>query len=306
MRVFRELPQPTPLWSRIEANRLRLLARVLTYITTVNLTAGSLVAVGAWLLLASLGIPGTERVHYVVGIYTLVSIASLALVSIVLLEDPSSIAWDLGAVEAPSDALPSIRRALETARLITGVASVPRLYVMPNTSVNAFIASAPQRRPLIGVTNGLIAALNERDLEAVFVIMLTRVATEDSHLVTALSRMRKPSLLIREMTSGVIHPFWLAVHMVTWTATAGYERTCALSAERADAEALLRYKDPRRMSRAVLNLLNEERSITGLAAERWPGLFFTWPLEETPMLLQSWKRRLTRLAQVAGSEWLAL
>jgi heat shock protein HtpX len=79
--------------------------------------------------------------------------------------------------------LPELWNAVETASLAAGV-KMPRIFVSPDPSANAFAAGRSQDQALVCVTRGLLERLDKEELEGVIAHEVSHIRNLDVRLMT--------------------------------------------------------------------------------------------------------------------------
>jgi Zn-dependent protease with chaperone function len=98
---------------------------------------------------------------------------------------------------APGEA-GSLKTALEEMSLAAGLPKAPRLIVLPGDTVNAFAIGTRRTDPAIGVTEGLLARLDENEERAVVAVLVARIIAGDIMFGTALAALMGPLKTIRD------------------------------------------------------------------------------------------------------------
>lgn len=83
-----------------------------------------------------------------------------------------------GAVEVAPDAEPELRNVLEEVALAAGI-PVPRLYVIPDTALNAFATGRDAEHASVAITAGLLERLDREELQGVIAHELSHVRNLD-------------------------------------------------------------------------------------------------------------------------------
>src|SRR4029453_17147603 len=81
------------------------------------------------------------------------------------------------------DQAPELWRKVETLAITAGL-PMPRLYIVPDDSPNAFAAGRKPQQAVVAVTRGLLAQLDEEELEGVLAHEMSHVRNYDVRLMT--------------------------------------------------------------------------------------------------------------------------
>jgi heat shock protein HtpX len=154
-----------------------------------------------WVVFVAYGVSSSRALAGLVGVAALASCAFLPAIS-------ERVALRLANAEplAPGDD-PRLEALVER---LCGLADlpVPRLALMPSDFPNAFSAGRSRRDAVIVLTRGLLARLDERELEAVVAHELAHVANRDAFVMTLAGA---PALLGRKLLWGTARlPFTVA------------------------------------------------------------------------------------------------
>ncbi len=195
----------SPLWVRVDQNRVKLAVFVVLFIVGSALLLDlALVAVPGSLL--SIMFAQDKAAWFwtlaaVFGVALGVLLALGALVSAVQLANAEH--WvrsrfagrDLVDGEAPE-----LVSGIEDIALAAGLASPPRLMVLeaPGDSVNALALGTTRKQPLIGVTPGFLSALSAEEQRAIVATLTARIVAGDIMFGTALAALMGPLKAIRE------------------------------------------------------------------------------------------------------------
>ena len=85
-------------------------------------------------------------------------------------------------IERKEDA-PALWRMVENLSITAGV-PMPRLYIVPDESPNAFAAGRSPKQAIVGVTTGLLERLDEEELEGVLAHEMSHIRNYDVRLMT--------------------------------------------------------------------------------------------------------------------------
>lgn len=196
-----------PLWIRVDQNRVKLALFVVFFV------AGSAVL----LSVAFIGVPGVligsvlasgddvSAMSYWSGLLRvylgtlgvmLVVGALMAAVQLANAED-----WvrnRFSASDLPPAESPGLASAVHDMTIAAGLAETPRLLLLDSDSVNACAIGMSRKRPVIGVTRGLLAALDPGEQRAVLATLVARIRGGDILIGTALAALMGPLKAIRE------------------------------------------------------------------------------------------------------------
>lgn len=98
-----------------------------------------------------------------------------------------------------------VRRLMENLSITAGIAT-PRLYVIPDTAMNAFATGRDQKHAAIAVTAGLVEKLNDNELSGVLAHELSHIGNEDIRLMSMVMVMAGLIALISDLA--LRHMFW--------------------------------------------------------------------------------------------------
>jgi Zn-dependent protease with chaperone function len=219
------------------------------------------------------------------------------------------------------------KMALKDMAIASGMPVAPALYEIAGTNVNAFVAHAIGRRPVVGVTSGFLSKLDLDMQRAVFANLVARLRSGDTLVNTAISALMAPLESWRyrrearqnEALDGefldsdapttdplaALLVFGIAMVLLGEIVAAGHRRAQLRIAEKADAEGMLLLKDPRAML-AALQRCVELDNVVPSAGEAYGQLFYCWTGDSTNDEDDPEWRRVARLREVLGVEgWVA-
>ncbi|TDB38889.1 MAG: hypothetical protein D9V44_04230 [Actinobacteria bacterium] len=196
-----------PLWVRVDQNRIKLgIFVALFVIGSALLLAIAFVYVPGGLIGLALSVAETaDMAAYWAGLLKVfltalaLLLAAGALASAVQLANAEE--WirnrfggsDLG----PADEA-ALAGALGDMTIAAGLASVPRLMLLDSDSVNACAIGISRTQPMIGVTRGLLAALDADQQRAVLATLVARIRGGDILIGTAMAALMGPLKAVRE------------------------------------------------------------------------------------------------------------
>ena len=169
------------LQEQIRANRVR----------TAIVLLGFVVLIAAFCAIVGYSYsPGIAGVLGIVGIgYGLISyLASGAMVAGV------SNAHPVTRAEAPQ-----LYHAVETVAIAAGLARTPPIYLIPDDAANAFAAGRTPDTAYIAATRGIVALLDERELEGVVAHEISHIRNRDVRLMTIASVLVGVVALLSDM-----------------------------------------------------------------------------------------------------------
>ncbi|MDZ4180311.1 MAG: M48 family metalloprotease [Coriobacteriia bacterium] len=345
-------PQPRshriePLWDRVDRNRIELMVFVLCFLAVSAI--GTLI-VGAFALLGLvIAVRDPELVEFLVvqgGRFAPLAAAGSMLiagayVAVALSRSERWLLARFGATLAPRGELLPTKHALKDMAIAAGYDVAPALYVLETRNVNAFVFGKGERRPVVGVTRGLVERLTPDEQRAVFANLMARLRAGDTIWATGVTAIMAPLWTIRDhqMTSDddlgqptraarVTDPitghtyvtrtdadllagvFWLmpmlfAFVFVSEFVAFGHRWSQLRHAEVADAEGMLLLKDPRSMLKALEKCVRFNNYVP-TAGPGFTQLFYLWTGDSsTDDEDDPEYRRITRLREVLGVEGLS-
>jgi Zn-dependent protease with chaperone function len=325
---------------RVDGNRNRRLAFLVSYVTLSSALVAAAVVAGVYLtsLLIALRVRdpaifegvagfGLELPFIFAGVWAL-SAPAFAVWCVRALRRPeTALLGQLGAVPVGLGAQREAKSVLHDASIAGGI-PIPRLAVITDDSLNAFVIARSTSVAWVGVTTGLLGALSPDELRCVFAHLVARVvdgsaltATLLAELFDASSRAARTgdglleayapdewdgfgSTLLKELLSpatllyGMVR---MCLGLTTLVVVPGYKRTQMLAAECADSEGMLLARDPDGMLGALEKVLPADNrpgrvSDPRLREDIFGALFFAWPtfsFADDPELV-----RISRLREV--------
>lgn len=328
-----------PLWSRVDRNRIQLAAYVALFVASSVLTAAVMFILfgGCALIFIFMGSEvGTT------GGQTSGSFRELTIMAS-LLAGSAAFAWALFAVSrserwlvkrlgaqlAPTGDLIAEKMALKDMALAAGMPVAPAFYVLENSAVNAFVFSARGRRPIVGVTRGMIAKLDIDEQRAVFANLIARIASGDTIVDTGVAALMMPLNAWRERNFiqqnkemdrallnrgrpdesaeldidgvGAVLFYGIAMAIVGAVFASAQRNRQRRGAEKADAEGMLLLKDPAPMLSALEKCVVWDNRVPA-AGEALADLFYCWPASSTNDEDDPEWKRVARLREVLGVE----
>ncbi len=327
-----------PLWDRVDANRLRLTAYVVAFVT-VSVAAFDLfilIPLTFLLVMRAYGSqPSSEAWAAFWSIVVTVSIAYGAVASgwaaFTLLRSEKWLLKRLDATLIPRGEHLDTKMALKDMALAAGLPVAPALYLIDVNSTNAFIFAARRRRAVVGVTTGFIAKLNVDERRAVFANLIARLKSGDTITSTGVTALMWPvhawrsyrqqsdnDAIDKQMTggpasvlaargaddsSGVVFylVFGAGFAVLSELVAALHRRSQRTTAETADAEGMLLLKDPSSMLSALSHCV-ELNNLVPSAGEAFSELFYCWTGVSTNDDDDPEWQRVARLREVLGVE----
>ncbi len=196
-----------PLWVRVDQNRVKLGVFVALFVTGSALllatafiyVPGGLIGLALWFAEA------TDMAMYWTGLLKvfLIGLALLlaagALASAVQLANAED--WvrnRFGGSDLEPKAAETLSSALGDMAIAAGLSAPPRLMLLDSDSVNACAIGISRSRPVIGVTRGLLAALDTDQQRAVLATLVARIRGGDILIGTAMAALMGPLKAVRE------------------------------------------------------------------------------------------------------------
>ncbi|NTW29233.1 MAG: M48 family metalloprotease [Coriobacteriia bacterium] len=223
----------------------------------------------------------------------------------------------LRAIPVPTGSYPVAKSALHDAAIVSGM-PVPRLALIPDGSVNAFVIAYTPQTAWIGVTNGLLDRLSESELRCVFTHLIARVRDGSARTATVLAELFGAASEVGSAADGLLQErddnpsdgslLYRAIRtcfgITSFFVLAGYRRAQAVNAECADSEGMLLAKDPEAMLGALEKVLPADNRPGSISEPRFRddlfgALFFAWPafsFNDDPELV-----RIQRMREVLGA-----
>lgn len=322
-----------PLWTRVDANRLRLVGYVALFVLTVVIVADTLGIIfgGCFIAYVLAEVRAWDTLEWVFrrnpivvfgALSTLVGSIALAWALFTLSRSETWLLKRLAAVFVPKGELIDTKMALKDMAIAVGAPVAPALYLIENTNVNAFIFAARRRRAVVGVTRGLVDRLSLDEQRAVFANLMARLASGDTIVSTGVAALMWPlqawrdRALLRnsneseeelarrrkeESSAGVLIFFGIALAVVGEMFAYWQRRNQLRSAEKADAEGMLLLKDPRAMLSALDRCVRYD-NVVPQAGETFGDLFYCWTGDSTNDDDDPEWERAARLREVLGVE----
>jgi Zn-dependent protease with chaperone function len=237
----------------------------------------------------------------------------------------------MNATLVPKGELLDTKFALKDMALAAGLGVAPALYVMPESSTNAFVFAARRRRAVVGITEGFTRKLTIDQQRAVFANLVARLASGDTIVSTGVTALMWPVHAWRQSrmtaddtaqaaetaeamqmgTAGqgtssdaaggfLLYIFFgIGFALLAELVAAGHRRALLSTAEKADAEGMLLLKDPIAMVSALKHCI-ELNNVVPAAGEAFAELFYCWTGissddEDDPEWI-----RVSRLREVIG------
>jgi Zn-dependent protease with chaperone function len=191
-----------PLRVRVDRNRVRFVIFLIAFV------AGSAVL----LALAFVAVPGSliglvvDTPHY----YSTLAIVVAAAVGVLLalggiaagVQVANAEHWvrsRFRGAELDPDAHSSLVRAVDEMSIASGLPEPPRLLLFDVPSANACAIGASRKRPIIGVTQGLIDSFTPGEQQAVVATLIARITRGDILVGTALAALMGPLRMLRDI-----------------------------------------------------------------------------------------------------------
>ncbi len=327
-----------PLWDRVDRNRFKLALSVGLFVV------GSVLGVDLVVLLAML--PVMLFASLSDGVQAAATYLGIALAGASLAAFGGALVWAgvalsrserwlvrrLGAVISPKGEELPTKMALKDMAIAAGIAPAPALYVLETSNVNAFVFAASRRRPIVGVTRGLVDRLPVDEQRAVFANLIARLRSGDTIYATGVTALTRPLWSIRDRQlrrsaevdsaamlgdqralawgasrdGSAVALGWLfivaaAFVAVTEVAAFGSRRTHLRQAEVADAEGMLLLREPLSMLSALEDCIRFNNFVPA-AGPGFAQLFYCWTGDATNDEEDPEWRRVLRLREVLGVE----
>lgn len=329
------------LWVRVERNRFRLVAYLVAFALVTAVFTALVIAAGAVLALLLADGGGNEGALTVLARWVLdsgpwraylLALAGSALYELWAVSRPER--WllrRLGASIVPKGDHLAAKMALKDMAVASGLTVAPSMHLIETPNVNAFVFKAPGRRPVLGVTAGLLDRFTVDEQRAVFANLTARVISGDtlvSSVVASLleplnrfrtyrlraldveDRLMRDALEARKYGSGesssgglpvsalfipVLFPFVVAGEVLA----AAQRRSHLVVSEKADTEGMLLLKDPAAMLSALERAIRLNNNVTQ-ADEALGDLFYCWTGDSTDDESDPEWHRVSRLREVLG------
>lgn len=329
------------MWIRVERNRFKLVAYLVVFALVTAVFTALVIAVAAWFALM-LTDDGPEAgmlallARWVMddGLWRpyLLALAGSAIYELWAMSRPER--WLLRRLDAtiiPKGEHLAAKMALKDMAVASGLTVAPAMHLLDTPNVNAFAFKAPGRRPVVGVTTGLLERFTVDEQRAVFANLTARVISGDTlvssvvaSLLDPLNRFRSYRLralaaedrLMRDALEArkynpneplqgglpasaffipVLFPFVLAGEVLA----AAQRRSHLVASEKADAEGMLLLKHPQPMLSALELSIRLNNNVT-VAEETLGDLFYCWTGDSTDDESDPEWRRVARLREVLG------
>jgi Zn-dependent protease with chaperone function len=339
-----------PLWVRVDQNRVKLAVFVALFVAGSALllavafvcVPGGLIGLALWFAEAA------DMAVYWTGLLKVFLIALALLLSAGALASAVQLAnaedWVRnrfgGSDLEPTDA-DSLSSALSDMTIAAGLPAPPRLMLLDSDSVNACAIGISRSRPVIGVTRGLLNALDTDQQRAVLATLVARIRGGDILIGTAMAALGGAALGCADagcsnpgcMDDGcgclfdglgdsdaaggclaaigiavfaaiVVALTYAAVVSAGWIVTIWGRAIHRTGHEKADAEGMLLLKDPSPMLSALRVAITSSNEIADGDAS-YDGIFYA-STSGKPAVDRAERRRFDRLRQVLGTEGLAV
>ncbi len=332
-----------PLWDRVDRNRVELAVFIALFLLASSAGAAIVLAFG----LAGLAIltQDPEAWEWLLGnvgrAFGVVSGAAAcvagAYVAVALSRCERWLLRRFGAELSPrGEELPT-KHALKDMAIAAGFEVAPALYVIETRNVNAFVFGKGRRRPVVGVTRGLVDRLTPDEQRAVFANLMARLRAGDTIWATGVTAIMAPLWTVRDrqldadapvrrgasdaraqvdprtgrpyvvtseadLLAGIywLMPMLFAFIFVSEFVAFGHRWSQLRHAEVADAEGMLLLKDPRSMLSALEKCVRFNNYVP-TAGPGFTQLFYCWTGDgSTDDESDPENRRITRLREVLG------
>lgn len=329
------------MWDRVDRNRWRLAVYLIVFWAVSSVWSG----VGVWLVGATVWLVGlsagiTDGLSgYSMGVRT--ALGGGATVSLVyvwwsLVRSERAVLRRLGAVIVPKGVHYETKMMIKDMAIAAGMPVAPAMYSLDSTNVNAFVFHALGRRPVLGVTCGLVTRLTPAEQRAVFANLTARILTRDTMVASAVTALMTPLQAWRdhrmdamEAEEAMLHaayerahdgggaqarssqtmgieilfllPFGPPLVLLGEIIAATFRRSQLTAAEKADAEGMLLLKDPAAMLGALEKCVRFDNVVV-TAGEAYGPLFYCWTGDSTNGDDDPEWRRVARLREVLGVE----
>jgi len=333
-----------PLWTRVERNRFRLVAYLGFFALVSSAVLGVLVATLGVVLWYQVGGHAAAAWLFANGWLRPWAIGVAASLLYEWWALSRSEAWVLKRLHAEfvdKGVMIDTKMALKDMRIAAGLPVSPAMYSITTDSVNAFVFKSPGRRPVLGVTTGLVEKLSIDQQRAVFANLVVRVATGDTMVSSAVASLMAPLQWYRahrmarldeedaifrsaefvptresdianqaEMQQLISGSFALAILTLPFVFPALFlgevvaavqRRSQLTAAEKADAEGMLLLKDPQPMLHALERCVAAD-NVVSTAGEALGDLFYCWTGEAPDDESDPEWTRVARLREVLGVE----
>ncbi len=332
-----------PLPQRAERNRRRLRIYMALYVTLSSALVAIALVGGVYLAVALVALRlGDPDLMRLLAAFTVRLPVYIGLTWAVCL--PMFGVWCARAAKRPLSAL--LRRlsatpvapgehshakaALHQAVIASGM-RMPRLALIPDQSVNAFVIAQDTDTAWIGVTGGLLDILSQDELRAVFAHLVSRVRDGSALTTTVLAELFDAASRAGGSGDALVDSYapdaydsvgaqflktlvspmallYLMVRMCLGISSAfilpGYRRAQEVTAEAADSEGMLLTRDPAGMLGALEKVLPADNRPGTVWDQRFRedvfgALFFAWPtfsfIDDRELI------RIQRMREVLGA-----
>ncbi len=331
-----------PLWDRVDKNRFRLVIYLVIFAIACSVMVAA--AIGAVALILRAIFSGAEETQWLVDAFGLLlgggfgRLWALGFVTAIvyeawaLLRSEGWLLRRLGAGLVPKGVHLDAKLALKDMAIASGMPVAPSLHLIDTPNVNAFVFSAPRRRPVVGVTAGLITRLSIAEQRAVFANLVARLESGDTMVSSAVASLLAPLQWYRahriraldiedKMISDALEerredplgmknssplpastlflPVLAPVILAGEILAALQRRSQLTAAEKADAEGMLYLKDPDAMLSALEHSIRLNNNVCA-AGESFGDLFYCWTGDSTDDESDPEWRRVKRLREVLG------
>ncbi|HET6351123.1 MAG TPA: M48 family metalloprotease [Coriobacteriia bacterium] len=320
-----------PLWDRVDRNRVELAificvfvlvaVAVLDVMATVVLGVFGVMVMGS--VRQSITLGQLESVF--VGSSLLFLVLSLLWVGVSLRRPEKWVVKRFGAQFVPKGAELPTKMALKDMAIAGGLPMAPALYLLPQSSVNAFVFATGRRRAVCGVTRGFIDKLSVDEQRAVFANLVARLIAGDTYTAAGIASIVWPMYAwddaMMEARNAEIDAafisdrrkkdtseeaaarifFGVAFAILSSLFEAWHRRKQRAVSEKADAEGMLLLKDPRSMVSALERCIELDNTVP-TAGEAFADLFFCWTGPARNDHTDPEWRRVARLREVLGVE----
>ena len=333
-----------PILPRVDRNRRRLTAFLIAYVTLSSVLVATALVGGVYLAMALVAIRVggsaaaaplawfTIRLPIFIGVTWIACAIAFGLWCLRVMGRPETALLErLNAVRADRGQYQRAKSCLHDAAIAAGM-PLPRLAIIADGSLNAFVVARTPTTACVGITDGLFEALTADELRCVFAHLVARIRDGSARTATVLADIfdaaaaagRTGDLLMEENSvdegdgigsayaKQVFSPAIvvygttrLCLALTAMIILPGYQRAQAVTAECADSEGMLLAKDPRGMIQALEKVLpadNRPGDVMGprFREDIFGALFFAWPtwsFADDPELV-----RIARLREVLGAE----
>lgn len=194
-----------PLWARVDANRVKLAAFVVTFVggSAVLLELAMVVVPGSLISLLATDAAEYFRVFRLVVVASSAGLVALGgLIAAVQLANAED--WVRNRFRGRDllpDEAPALHAAVADMALAAGLAAAPRLIVIEAApdSVNALAVGTVRSKALLGFTPGFISGLTPEEQRAASAALIARITAGDIMFGTALAALMGPIKAVREL-----------------------------------------------------------------------------------------------------------